>query len=131
MAGYTYKGTQRDVKPEPAPSPTRRGLCGTRQGEWKHRYLGEPQCDKCREAANADRRDNYHATKGQPPKLKRMATIEKLEQAKKLFENGASQQEVQRKTGMSRTTIRRYFPGQGWTHKQAAEYGNAKRGRSA
>lgn len=128
MAGYVYRGDQPHTnKKGPEPKPANSELCGTRQGEWRHRYLGETQCDKCREVSNEARRKNYHDTKDQPRKHMRLATIEKIQQAEKLFANGASQTEVQRQTGMSRVTIRQYFPGQGWTKEQAGKHSAAKR----
>lgn len=120
MAGYVYGGTQ--TTPE---SP--RTICGTEKGLWRHRQSNEPRCDECREFANAKRLANYHANKDKPPTTKRLETIAKLEKAKKLFAAGASQQEVARKTGLGRSTLRRHLPGQCWTYKQAADHGNALR----
>lgn len=129
MAGYVYKGTIHDAKPRlgPKPTPENPDICGTPKGIWRHRYNKEPQCPKCREAGNTERRNNYSKTKDQPRKHMRLATIEKIQKAEALFANGASQTEVQRRTGMSRVTIRQYFPGQGWTKEQAGKYSAAKR----
>ena len=49
-------------------------------------------------------------------------STERLKQAADLFEDGASQREVQRTTGMSRMTLRKYFPGTGWTFIQGGEF---------
>ena len=46
----------------------------------------------------------------------------KLRQAEQLFADGASQTEVHRTTGISRGALRRYFPGHGWTYRQAGEF---------
>lgn len=135
MRFYVYGGTQFDAETKmgPVPEPVTPAICGSEKGLWKHRYHQEPRCDKCREFANAKRRANYHANKNKTPKtpaaptVRRLETIAKLEKAKKLFAAGASQHEVHRKTGLSRMTIRRHLPGNGWTLKQAAEYGNALR----
>ena len=40
---------------------------------------------------------------------------ERLAQARQLLADGASQREVQRTTGIARETLRKHFPGQGWT----------------
>lgn len=116
MPGYVYKGTQHEPTPKPGKKPGKFNpqLCGGNEGVWRHRYLKELNCDKCREFTNEQRRNSYHETKNQPPKAKRLATIEKLQKAEKLFASGASQWEVQRKLSMSRMTLRKYFPGQGW-----------------
>lgn len=47
---------------------------------------------------------------------------EKLRQAEQLFADGASQHEVHRTTGINRGTLRKYFPGQRWTYRQAGEF---------
>lgn len=120
MAGYKYGGTQ------PAPKSPRT-ICGTEKGLWRHRYNNESYCPECREFANTQRLANYHANKHKPPSSKRLESIAKLEKAQKLFAAGASQLEVARKTGLSRSTLRRHMPGQCWTYKQAAEHGNALR----
>lgn len=61
---------------------------------------------------------------------------EVLERAAALFEDGASQREVTRTTGISRMTLRKYFPGQCWTFKEGGEFraltkGADKLGRAA
>lgn len=43
-------------------------------------------------------------------------TREDLDRARALFEDGASQREVHRTTGIARETLRKYFPGQCWTY---------------
>lgn len=55
-------------------------------------------------------------------KLKRPPSAELLNQAADLFNDGASQTEVQRTTGIARETLRKYFPGRGWTYRQAGEF---------
>lgn len=47
---------------------------------------------------------------------------EKLRLAEQLFADGASQTEVHRTTAIARGTLKRYFPGQGWTYRQAGEF---------
>lgn len=114
MAGYVYRGAQLDAKPTPGPKPGKEDpeLCGSNPGVWRHRYRKEKNCPKCRDFVNAQRRESYRATKGQPPKVKRLETIEKIQKAEKLFSSGASLKEVQRKTGMTQATIRRHLPEQ-------------------
>lgn len=55
-------------------------------------------------------------------KLKRPPSAELLNTAADLLNDGASQREVCRTTGMSRMTIRKYFPGKGWTYVQDGEF---------
>lgn len=50
------------------------------------------------------------------------AQAERLKQAARLLEDGASQHEVQRTTGLARETIRKHFPGQGWTHVEGGKF---------
>lgn len=45
-----------------------------------------------------------------------------LDRAEALFSDGASQREVTRTTGLSRMTLRKYFPGQGWTFKEGGDF---------
>ncbi|QFG09603.1 DNA binding protein [Arthrobacter phage TripleJ] len=52
----------------------------------------------------------------------RPVSPERLAQARALFEDGASQREVQRTTGIGRGQLRKYFPGQRWTYRQAGEF---------
>ncbi|MGN7250079.1 hypothetical protein [Arthrobacter sp. SAFR-014] len=47
---------------------------------------------------------------------------EKMRQAEQLFADGASQTEVHRTTGINRGTLRKYFPGHGWSYRQAGEF---------
>ena len=49
-------------------------------------------------------------------------TPERLAQAARLLEDGASQREVQRTTGLARETIRKHFPGKGWTFIEGGEF---------
>lgn len=46
----------------------------------------------------------------------------KMSQAAALFADGASQGEVQRTTGISRDTLRKYFPGQRWTYREGGQF---------
>jgi hypothetical protein len=132
MPGYVYRGNDFDATPKmgPAPTPEDPELCGTPQGIWRHRYNKEAPCPQCRERSNADRRANWEANKDQPRKHMRLETIEKLQKAEALFAKGASQSQVQRKTGLGRMTIRQYFPGQGWTKEQTAEHNAARQRRN-
>jgi len=50
------------------------------------------------------------------------ASPERLAQAARLLADGASQREVQRTTGLARETIRKYFPGKGWTFIEGGEF---------
>jgi hypothetical protein len=47
---------------------------------------------------------------------------ERLSKAAQLFEDGASQREVTRTTGIGRGQLRKYFPGNGWTYIQGGEF---------
>jgi len=47
---------------------------------------------------------------------------EALDRAGKLLEDGASQREVTRTTGISRMTLRKYFPGLCWTFKDGGDF---------
>ena len=47
---------------------------------------------------------------------------EELERAKALLQDGASQREVTRTTGIARETLRKYFPGKGWTHREGGDF---------
>ncbi|ABD58272.1 DNA binding protein [Mycobacterium phage Phatniss] len=42
--------------------------------------------------------------------------------AQYLLDDGAPYREVARTLGVSRTTVEKYFPGYGWSKKQAAEF---------
>lgn len=46
----------------------------------------------------------------------------KMLQAAALFADGASQCEVHRSTGISRDTLRKYFPGQRWTYREGGQF---------
>ena len=54
--------------------------------------------------------------------LKRPPSPERLEQAARLLADGASQREVCRTTGIARETLRKHFPGKGWTFIQGGEF---------
>jgi hypothetical protein len=49
-------------------------------------------------------------------------TQEVLDRAGALLQDGASQREVTRTTGIARETLRKYFPGQGWTFKEGGDF---------
>lgn len=46
---------------------------------------------------------------------------EELDRAAALFEDGASQREVHRTTGIARGTLRKYFPGKVWTFAEGGD----------
>lgn len=54
--------------------------------------------------------------------MKRPPSPERIALAGRLLEDGASQREVCRTTGISRMTLRKYFPGQGWTFVEGGEF---------
>lgn len=54
--------------------------------------------------------------------MNRIIPTETLTQAERLFEDGASQSEIHRTTGLSRETLRKHFPGKGWTYRQGGEF---------
>lgn len=58
-------------------------------------------------------------------KLKRPPAAELLNQAADLLNDGASQREVCRTTGLARETIRKYFPGRGWTYAEGGQFRQA------
>jgi hypothetical protein len=66
---YTYKGTQRDIEPEPTPEPEKpayEGKHGTEAGYQDHMragHRGDDICTPCREARAAKRRE-LRAAKG-------------------------------------------------------------------
>lgn len=70
-------------------------------------------------------------------KLKRPPSAELLNQAADLLNDGASQREVCRTTGLARETIRKHFPGRGWTYieggqcRQATKYTPLPKGLAA
>jgi hypothetical protein len=47
---------------------------------------------------------------------------ERLEQARKLLEDGASRMEVTRSTGVTREALVKYCPGMKWTFTQAGQF---------
>ncbi|MDP9185087.1 MAG: helix-turn-helix domain-containing protein [Actinomycetota bacterium] len=49
-------------------------------------------------------------------------TQQDLDRARTLLQDGASQREVTRTTGISRMTLRKYFPGQCWTFKDGGDF---------
>jgi len=53
---------------------------------------------------------------------KRTSLPERLQLARRLLEDGASQREVQRTTGLARETIRKNFPGQCWTFTEGGRF---------
>ena len=50
------------------------------------------------------------------------ATPEQIAHAAKLFADGASQREITRTTGLARETLRKNFPGQGWTYREGGKF---------
>lgn len=56
---------------------------------------------------------------------------EALDRAKALLEDGASQREVTRTTGISRMMLRKYFPGKGWTFVEGGEFRQLTKERRA
>ncbi len=53
---------------------------------------------------------------------------ERLAQAARLLADGASQREVQRTTGIARETLRKHFPGKGWTFVEGGEFRQLTKG---
>jgi hypothetical protein len=49
-------------------------------------------------------------------------SAEQLAKAGQLLRDGASQREVTRTTGIARETLRKHFPGQGWTFIEGGEF---------
>lgn len=56
-------------------------------------------------------------------------TDEQVQRAEELLDDGASNLEVARTIGCDERTIRRRFPGRGWTKQQAAEHSALLSGR--
>ncbi len=54
--------------------------------------------------------------------LKRPPTPEHLAAAAQLLQDGASQREVQRTTGIARETLRKHFPNKGWTFIEGGQF---------
>ena len=51
-----------------------------------------------------------------------VASPETLQRARELFDDGASQQEVHRTTGIGQHTLSRHFPGRGWSASEAGRH---------
>jgi hypothetical protein len=49
-------------------------------------------------------------------------TDERLANIERMIEDGMSFKEIHRTEGVDMETMKKYFPGRGWTHAQAAEY---------
>lgn len=49
-------------------------------------------------------------------------TPEQIDHARRLLNDGASQREVQRTTGIARETLRKHFPGRGWTYVEGGDF---------
>lgn len=58
MPFYEYRGDEPGLKARMGrkPRPFDPALCGTGKGIWQHRRAGEPNCQKCKDAYNAKRR---------------------------------------------------------------------------
>jgi DNA invertase Pin-like site-specific DNA recombinase len=69
-----------------------------------------------------DPRVQTHPQHQRPRRMKRPPSPERLEQARRLLEDGASQRETCRTTGIHRTTLRKYFPGKGWTFVEGGKF---------
>jgi hypothetical protein len=52
----------------------------------------------------------------------RSALQELLDKAAVLYEDGASQREITRTTGLARNTLRKHFPGHGWTFIEGGRF---------
>jgi len=137
---YVYKGKLKE--PEPLAAPT----CGTDYGYHQHGQLGTPACQPCKDAHAAAYRkwrrrptmSNSCGTYRGYMRHKRaeedaceyclagyaqyMRDYRRLAKAGQLLADGASQREVQRTTGLARETIRKHFPGKGWTFRQGGEF---------
>lgn len=68
MAGYVYGGTEFDAVskrgPKPRTDPLDPSLCGTTPGVSQHRRLKQPNCTKCADWYNTQRRARWHIKKG-------------------------------------------------------------------
>ena len=97
--------------------------CGTPSGWMRHHRNNEPKCEPCKHAWNSACNARKAAKRSVPIGKPCMpVTPEQLETAQRFFDDGASQKEVHRTTGLSRTTLQKYFPGQRWTDKQGGEH---------
>jgi len=54
--------------------------------------------------------------------LKRPPSPELLERAAQLLADGASQRETTRTTGIARETLRKHFPGNGWSYVEGGRF---------
>lgn len=104
--------------------PKMRTVCGTYAGYKRHKRADENPCEMCFRGYSQymrDYRDRKLAAL-QPKEPERPSLEQRLQKAAELFADGTSQTEISRTLGMSRDTLRKYFPGQGWTYKQAGEF---------
>lgn len=61
MSGYVYRGPDDKPKIGRPARPDNPDACGTSLGIWQHRRAGQKNCERCREAENAQRRKAYRA----------------------------------------------------------------------
>jgi len=54
--------------------------------------------------------------------FKQPPTPEQLAHAARLLADGASQRETQRTTGIARETLRKHFPGAGWSYVDGGRF---------
>ena len=113
--------------------PTMRTTCGTHAGYKRHQRADENPCGMCLRGYAQymrDYRDKKQAALA-PKEPERLPIQERLQKAAELFADGASQREVTRTLCLSRETLRKYFPGQGWTYRQGGEFRALTRYESA
>lgn len=67
-------------------------------------------------------RRDLGTSRPQPPFSMMPATPERLAEAKALLDDGAPIREVERSLHMSRGTVKRHFPGVGWSQSEGAQF---------
>lgn len=100
--------------------PKMRIQCGTYAGYKRHKRGDENPCEMCL-SGYAQYMADYRDKRKQSLAPKPPTFQDRLDRAAQLFDDGVSQREVCRTTGLSRDTIRKYFPGKGWSFVQGGE----------